>query len=238
MKPLERSRPDTCLSDRMLDMWVAGELAGDGRDAAEGHLATCEACSARLREIERGKDEFAREAPPFAAIAEPRERRRNVWPIAGALALAAAVALVVRAPSDDFGSRTKGGDRLGFYVMHDGAVRAGANGEVVRPGDRLQLVSTNAKPRFFAVLSRDGGGHASIYFPKEPTATRLEPGVERPLPYALELDTTLGAETIYGLFCDRAGPLEPLRARLEQAGDATEWPDGCRVDRLKIEKRP
>ena len=96
-----RRRPAGCLSDRALDGLAAGEMATETRTAAEAHLAGCALCAARAREIEAARRAFALEAPSFEAItraagAQPKRRRRWVWPSLGAgFAVAAAVVLVV-----------------------------------------------------------------------------------------------------------------------------------------------
>jgi Putative zinc-finger len=246
MPVLTRTRPETCSSDRMLDMLAAGELAAERRAEVEDHLASCAMCAARQRELASAKEAFATRAPrlrdwtepppPASPQRAPRSMRR-VWNAGAVLATAAALAMMVRAGGDSFSNRVKGAAHLGFFVAHDGKVREGVGGEVVAPGDRLQLVYTSPAPRFVAVLSRDGGGRASIYFPREPTATRLGAGTKSPFPYALELDDTTGTETLYGLFCDRAEALEPLRRALEVDRERAAFPRDCHVDQVIFQKR-
>jgi hypothetical protein len=227
-------------------MLSAGELVPERRAEVEDHLASCAMCAARQRELARAKDAFATRAAPLGDWTKPpppvqpdRALRsmRRVWEAGAVLAIAAAVAMMVRAGGDSSSNRVKGAARLGFFVAHDGKVREGISGEVVAPGDRLQLVYTSFAPRFVAVLSRDGSGRASIYFPREPRAMRLGPGTKTPLPYGLDLDDTTGTETLYGLFCDRAEALEPLRRALEMDRDRASFPRGCHVDQVIFQKR-
>jgi uncharacterized protein DUF4384 len=243
MVDLARTRPDGCLSDRALDMMMAGELAPELRAKAEQHLPGCAACSARHRELEAARAAFPLEAPNFSKVAAsvPTARAsRRWWAFGGAFAAAAAAAALVLvwriAPEGD-SVRTKGGEKLGFFVMHEGSVREGAPGEMVQPGDRLQIVYTATQPRYLAIFSRDAEGATSVAFPRAAVAAKIEAGSDTPLPYSLELDGAPGIETLHGLFCDRPLPLEPLRQSLHEQGDRTVWPAGCRVDRISYGKK-
>ncbi|HXU03158.1 MAG TPA: DUF4384 domain-containing protein [Polyangia bacterium] len=245
MVDFTRTRPETCLSDRALDMMMAGELAPDARATAEQHLPGCAACTARLRELEAARAAFPLEAPAFAKLAAtvaPARARRRWWAWGGGFATlaaaAAAVVLLVRATPGGDGFGIKGGERIGFFVSHDGAVRAGAPGEVVHPGDRLQVVYTTRAPRTLAIFSRDAKGATTVAFPRDLAAgVRIEAGTDTPLPYSLQLDDAAGVETLHGLFCDRPLPLEPLRRSLEEGGERTKWPAGCHVDRISYVKQ-
>jgi hypothetical protein len=236
MNAFTRTRPETCLSDRTLDMLAAGELSTERLADVERHLAECDACASRRRAIDEGKAAFERESPKFSELARPRRPAGRLWAFGATLAAAAALVLALRVPRDEGSLRTKGAEHVGFFVEHGGVVREGVASEVVAPGDRLQLVYTSKSARYLAVLSRDGAGHASIYFPKAPEAVRIEAGSSTPLPYSLLLDETTGVETLYALFCDRAEPLEPLRKALEGA-EVLEAPAGCHVDRVTFQKR-
>jgi hypothetical protein len=239
----ERRRPLACLSDRAIDGLLAGELAGAARTTAEAHLTGCEACSARVRDIEAARRAFPLEAPSFAALvsarpARPVRRWRWAWPSFAGLAAAAAALVLVLGPlrpgTPTEGTREKGADHLSLFVMHAGARRAGASGEIVHPGDRLQLAYTAAKGAHLAVLSRDARGRVDVLFPRGDVTAPVDAAKLAPLPYSLELDAEPGAVTVYGLFCVRAEALGPLRSAIE--GDRQ--PSGCHDDRLTYEVRP
>jgi hypothetical protein len=239
MTDLDRTRPADCLSDRALDQLVAEELAPAPRAAADAHVATCAACAARLGEIRAARAAFPFEAPAFEALVPaPAPRRRWAWLFAPALAAAAALVLVARPPQAPPEDRAKGGDALGFFVLHDGVSREGASGELVHPGDRLQLVATTATPRFLAVLERDASGRAAVFFPRGAEAAPVAVGRRVALPTSVELDEALGVGTVYGVFCARAVPVAPLRDAVERLGDGARWPDGCHADVLTYEARP
>jgi Domain of unknown function (DUF4384) len=237
MIDLGRTRPEGCLSDRALDMMIAGELPAAHRAAVAAHLPECSACQARYQSLRAGAAAFPLEAPSFQKLIPPARRRRWWWALAPALAAAALVLVVARPRPDALTERSKGGESLGFFVLHDGSVREGASGEVVRPGDRLQLVTTTKVPRYVAVLDRDAGGRVSVFFPREAEAARREAGRAVPLPYSVELDAAIGVATIYGIFCEQPVVVSRLRQSLERQGEPTAWPRGCYADQLRYETR-
>src|SRR5437763_23277 len=107
MGDLTRTRPETCLSDRALDMVMADELAPDLRAKADAHLPGCASCTARLRELAADRAAFPLQVPAFARLAgsvAPPRRPRWWWTFGGALATlgaaAAAVILIFRPSSD------------------------------------------------------------------------------------------------------------------------------------------
>jgi len=227
-----RSLPEGCLSDRALDLRLAGERAG--REATDAHLASCEGCSARYRALHAARAAFPLEAPAFQHLAPPARRRRWWWGLGPVLAVAAVVVLLARPHG---GERAKGSDTLGFYVLHQGGVREGAAGERVYPGDRLQLVITAATPRFLVVLEREAGGRTSVFYPREQQAARQVAGQRVPLPYSMQLDATLGVGTLIAVFCDAPIAVEPLRAAAERQGPRAVWPRDCHADSLAYETK-
>jgi hypothetical protein len=187
-----------------------------------------------------------------------RSSRRIALAVAPALAAAAAVLLWLRAtpptpgtdappsqPSQRSGAgadsagpgseRVKGSAHIAVFVVRNGVARAAAPGEIVHPGDALQITYTAAAPGHLAILSRDGAGVGSIYFDDAGRAAAIAPGQDVSLPHSIVLDDTLGRETLYALFCARAVELEPLRQSLERAPLTP--PEGCRAEALALEKR-
>lgn len=227
------SRPASCLSDFALDGLVAGELADEG--SALRHVASCTECRVRWAERRAERDAFAREAPPLALRAPaPRPKRRWISAAAALGVVAAAVLLHIR--SED-GERTKGGTwQLGFYVKHASVVRQGASGERVEPGDAVEFVYSARDPRYIAVLSVDGAGRASVYYPASGSARREPPGAGVALPLSTVLDDTLGEETLYGVACREPFDIEALRRGLEDDPRRAPAPPGCDVETLVLHK--
>lgn len=242
--PLQRSRPESCLSDLCLDELVAGEAADPG--AARAHLSSCVACAERLAAIEADQRAFEEDGPRLALPSSaPGRRRRWLWPAvattSAALAAAAIAVAVTHSDRDDAwgpGIRSKGGARVGFFVKRGDAVREGAPGEIVRPGDSLRFTYSSARAAYLAIVSVDGAERVTVYFPRAAVAEQVEPGQDRELPGSTILDDTLGEESIYALFCERPEELGPLRAAFAASPRTPPIPEGCAVDRVTIEKRP
>lgn len=229
-----RMRADSCLSDLRLDELLAGELEQQQRQPATAHLGGCPACSDRLAELERDRDDYR--ARSVARPGRPLRRSLGVGVgIATAAACAAILLLGIRPQTPT--TRSKGSARLGFFITHGDQVRPGGPGEKVQPGDMLSFTLSTDTRVYVAVLSRDGAGRASVYFPAGPITEATGPGRDVLLPLATVLDGTLGAERLYGLVCDRPVALEPLRRAL--AGSSTlPVPPGCTVDETALEKVP
>jgi hypothetical protein len=233
--------PD-CASDRVLDLLLAGDLDATRASALHEHVAACAECSARLHELSAFRDELARDLPPFPGLlvqTPPRPRRARRWSawMGGALAAAAALVFWIgRGPAEDADeTRVKGSARLGFYVKRGDSVFRGGQAEALRPGDAIEFSYAAPAAGYLAVLSVDGAGHASIYFPTGPRAQALEPGPQL-LPQSTTLDAVLGRETLYALWCDAPAELEPIRRSLESSPAAPAAP-GCSVELLQVEKR-
>ena len=237
MIDLGRTVSEGCLSDRALDMLLAGEPPAAGSAERAAHLTGCSSCHARYQSLRAGQAAFVLQAPSFHRLA-PAASRRSVWwwTLAPGLA-AAALLLLVRPRPESTAERSKGGDALGFFVLHGGSVREGASGEIVRPGDRLQLVTTTKGPRYLAILERDATGRSSVFFPREGQAARREAGRAVPLPYSFQLDATIGVGTIYGVFCDQPVDVPLLKQALERPDDQRVWPPRCNVDQLRYETK-
>jgi hypothetical protein len=241
------SKHTTCITDLRFDRFHAGELSGADERSLRTHLSSCARCGLRCDLLERQRTAFylrAADWQSFAArrAAPPTDKRRAFgrgarWAVLSAAA-ALAVALFVRpAPDERVPSvRSKGGPALGFYVKQGEQVRRGASGERVRPGELVRFVYSVDRPAYFALLHSDTA-RASIYFPTGLHASAVEPGRDVALDFAIRLDSQLGAERVYGLFCAEPITLEPLRAQLETIGDLPSIA-GCQVDRLVLHKEP
>lgn len=209
-------------------------------------------------------DFLSASAPGVTSLAEARAgaKRPSRWvgPAIGALALAAVVLLVVRpfgtAPvggtagmggpgGDEGGVRTKG--QVGTLLMSvvtpgPGGARGPAHalaptGETVHPGDILQWRVTLRAARHVAILSRDAASKVSVYFPSRGAMPRLDAGEAQSLGTEVELDATLGAETIWALFCEAPEDLLLIHANIARDGERATFPVGCSVEVAKLMKR-
>jgi plastocyanin len=243
LSDLRKSVPEACLSDLLLDELRADDLDANRKAQAEQHLRSCARCTARQQVLLAAALEFTERYPEAPVVTVPRATRsigRIYAGLTAALALAACVVLFVRAErvardSQAALERSKGGARLGFYVKRDGHVFQGADGQRVHAGDELRFVVTNAAQHQIAILSRDGRGVTSVYYPSQRLSRALGSAHETALDTAVQLDATPGAEALFGIFCDSEFELEPLRSTLEKTGHLPAM-KGCTVDELGVIK--
>lgn len=217
------------VSELSIDRLLAGELPADDADAMRSHAASCPRCNALFDDALVAQRAFS-EARPALELPLPFQdrapRRRRIAPaIAAVTALAAGFALALAwprtsAPLEEADQvRTKGAPIVGFYVAHGNSVRLGAIREQVMPHDRIQLFTSTSAPTWFAVIGDDAAGTRSVYVAPRP----LDPGRGQLLPLSIELDATLGDETITAVFCT-----EPF--------DVTSPPASCTQDRFTLSK--
>lgn len=246
MRPLEALEalrvPLGCLSELQIQRLDAGDL--DAPDEARAHAAGCSGCAARLAGAAAERAAF-RASPPWRL--PPANRRR--WlarpGLVAAIGAAAAAALVIvwilprdprGAPGPERGTQLKGGVRFELFAARGDHVLPLAQGDRVRPGDRIQVVYSAAVATHVAVLSRDGAGALGVYFPVDRATTwPAAAGQEVGLPSSTELDASLGAETLYLVACAAAQPLAALRVAVD---DAARPPSGCTIDRIDLVKEP
>lgn len=209
----------THFSELSVDKLLTDELPPDAAAALRAHAADCARCGETLDDAVTTRAQFAR----IDAAAWKGARRKH-WPTAAPLAMAAALAIALAWPRTQDHVRTKGTAIVGFFVAHGDAVRRGTLRETVMPGDRLELVTSATEPCWFAAISDDQVGVRSIYVP----VVQIEPGRERALAGAIELDAALGHETVTGVFCDHA--FDPLKL------DLAALPAGCTSDRFTLDK--
>jgi hypothetical protein len=237
-------RGPSCESDLSFDLALAGDLPEADERRVRAHMAGCALCAARWVEIEARRIAF--DAGPPALDLDRRTRAARWWRRrwmgpAAALAAAAAILLLlvwpgggepVRAPA----SRTKGGEVFQLFIRHGASIRKAGAAEVVHPADQLQFVYSSPWPGYAAVLSRDGAGAVSVYFPDVgTTAWAAPPGRDQQLPRSTILDGTLGREVVIALFCSSAIDLEPLRREL--AAGRRPAPPGCATQTIVLDKQ-
>jgi hypothetical protein len=129
----------TPISWLRLERYAAGELSADERSQIASHLETCEACAASMRSI--ADDERA--LPPLPA---PKKgvvvALRRYSPIVGALAVAAGVLAVLRAPDTKPPSERIKGSDVSFALVRDDDGTAIDAGGLYRDGDRWKALVT------------------------------------------------------------------------------------------------
>ena len=248
---LFKEQPESCISDFAFDRWRAGELGADTIEILERHWEKCETCQLRRAELDKQDKSFLAKFPVLDQRGEGRPmlddaRRASIWSArnlgaaAAALAVAAGVALALRLPkvgseSNEF-TRIKGGSRLGFHVKRGENVLLGVEGQEVHPGDQLRFFVSSIKPGHLAILSRDGAGSVSEYYPGTGRSRSVDAVRNQSLDSSVELDATLGQEDLWAVFCDAPFATEALRRELESKKGLTA-PANCSLDRVVIVKK-
>ncbi len=228
---LEDARWQACLSAFRLDRFRLGELPTEEAAEVRAHLSSCARCRAAEEGLAAAQSDYLALAAPLRRPA--RAGRAVAWGV-GAVALAATCVLALQ-PA---GIRSKGAaTSVGMFVQHQQRVRRALPGEAVAPGDVVRFVYSSQQPRYLAILSLDGAGVASVYFPDGPETVRVEAAEEAPLPLGTRLDGVLGEERVVALFCEQPRTLEPVRQALQAAAPALPQVPGCTLATFHFSKR-
>jgi hypothetical protein len=224
-----------CTSAYRLDRWRLGELSGDEAAEVQAHLDGCARCREAVETLAGAEADFRAALPPLRLV-PPAPRRPVRWLVpAATLALAAGAVLVLW---PDQGLRTKGPPvSLGMYVQHRGQVRRAGPREVLAPGDTVRFTYSTSERGYLAILSVDGAGVASVYFPDGPETVAVEAAQDAPLPLGTQLDGVLGDEWVVGLFCQQPRTLEPVRQALQDAAPGLPEVSGCQLATFGFTKR-
>ena len=204
------------LSALDLDLLQLGALAADDAQRARLHLESCPGCGARWHELADATQRFEGRSPRIAgAIAA---RRRPLWPrlalVTGTLAAAACALLLVVLPPQ--GVRLKGGPVLQVFGLHQGQVRKLSSGETLAPGDRIRFAVDPGEARFLLIVSIDGTGRASVFFPFGGSASAPLPPGRSKLEESVELDDSPGPERLFAFFTHEPLDAAAVRTALER----------------------
>jgi hypothetical protein len=221
-----RQRPESCLSDLVLDRFAAGELDGDPAARARTHLAGCALCVTRLAQLE---DDLQQPLDQLLVTrVAARARRWRAWSLAAMLSAAALLAVWLRLPDARLGdSRLKGaGLYLQLIARRGGATHPGPSerllpGATLAPGDAVRFRVSTARAAYLSIIGIDAAYAVSAYFPLAGEGA-LAAGREQLLDGSIILDQTLGPERMIAVACTKPLPMSRLleagRRALERAG--------------------
>jgi hypothetical protein len=230
-----------CCSDLLLDRYLVGELADDERLSLATHLEGSPRCQSRL-EVLRDDRALFQQQPSTMPYALPSAAAEDVPPtmlpsrwrrmMVAVPVLAAAAAVVVSINTVDTGTRTKGSGApsLAVHVQRGGQVHQAAAG--LQAGDTIQFTVRTSRPGYAAVVSVDPNQQASAYAPPRGAMMAIAAG-EQQLPFATQLDDSVGVEQLHLFVCDEAHDVSDLVAKT-QANDVAM--SGCSVTTTTMTK--
>ena len=219
------------LASFTLSSLALGSLAPEAKASAEAHLASCERCRGIAAEMQADRDRFSqsvfpRTLPTVQARASARWWSPSSWkntPLtwlvpAGVVAAAAAVALILQPSTPAFPDlSTKGGPTLQVFAKRGIQVFAVQNGTTLAPGDQLRFAVEPGDFGHLLIVSLDGAGHGSVYYPfgghESGTVT---PQSRSELPGSVTLDATQGDEVLFALFSKNALSAKEVLEKLER----------------------
>jgi hypothetical protein len=248
---MTRRRSERCASELQLDRLISGELREGAAQALYAHFAACVPCRTRHDELLADHRAFPEKAAPFASVTAPgptqASRLPRLWLAAGSIAAAAALWMgVIQKPAYDGGSRPTEEESVldtrtkGPELHLDWVIRRGSDtfpsraNEAVHPGDALRFSVRVTRSGHVAILSLDAARRISVY----QEWSRVEAGDRQLLPGAVQLDSVLGVEHVYGIFCEQAWPLVDIEDAIRRDAEQPRLPPGCDIEHHALLKEP
>ena len=214
------------------DLAIEDLLDGDPGPGAGAHLDACAVCRDRLDAARRYGEEA--QIPPLHA---PRAVNRPFWVAGGAMAAAAAAALIAFAvwrPIDD-GINVRGsGVQLRVYRDEGSVSRRLRDGDPIAAGDRLGFSVQHREGGYLMVVGLDARDEGYLCYPQESEGAVWEQAARSPreLPEAIRMDDTPGAERLIALLCDEPFGFDEAMA----AARTQKTPRGCARSEITVVK--
>jgi len=193
-------------SSLVIDALAAGKL--DDADA-RAHIEGCARCRADLTSAEAAVAHFERSVFDRTVGAVTRPPRRRWWILPSILVpVLATIAIVwwTRPPAVDI--RIKGGLTFQVFAHRHDEVIPVRDGTRLDAGDSIRFVAGASAP-YLMVVSIDGAGHPSVYYPYQGERSGTSTPDPSELPGSIVLDASPGPERIFAL-----SSTEPLDARM------------------------
>jgi len=218
--------------DALLERYLAGDLPAEKKAALDAQLTADD--RARLDELRADSAAYLVKHPPGPLVAKLGDApRRPWWQFLAPVVVAATVAVVLWVRTREPDETVKGGVVFAVQKRDGGGVRGG---DVVHPKDVVRFELRAPGPGYVAVLSRDGAGHVTVYYPYGEVDAAPYLPEQSLLPGAIALDDTLGEEKVYALWSGHGFKLTPLVEALERDGRMSA-PDGVTLLELDWDKR-
>ena len=202
------------LTDLQLERYLAEALSSAERAVVDELLTQSAPDAEALRLLRASTAALFVTQPPAAFVEKVMPTRRSPWRTwlgaLSAVAAAAALLLVFRAPKEDPELGVKGG--VGWHVTatNEAGTRTLMEQRQVAPGETLSFQVATDRRLYIAVVSHAPDGWW-VYAPaKGSEALRVERGLTL-VPDGAQLDETVGNETLYLISSDE--PFEPTRIR-------------------------
>ncbi|MFZ5441251.1 MAG: hypothetical protein ACOZQL_14680 [Myxococcota bacterium] len=241
MNPTPPVRSERCPPTAELEAFAAG-----ASPALAAHVSGCAHCAPYVEALRREADAFARARPPelflkqLARRVDAQATRRAPWWrwLAIAVPVAAALALVVKLPTDD--GVTLKGDAFKVFLKRGDAesVALGPDAQV-QAKDALRFSYDAPADGFLAVFDLDGADEVTVFFPyAASTAGAVKKG-QGLLGGSVVLDAQAGPEWLVAVWAKKPFDTGPLAAQLRGQATRPEVKlscDGCVVSTLRLSK--
>lgn len=227
------------VSSLKLDALAMDALSPQERSATQAHLDTCLTCRTRADELASLRRHFTAYVLPRAdrlpTRVSPWGPRWRWW--APALALSSAVllllALVAIPSAEEPELALKGGAVLQLFAHRGERTWKVEEGEALAAGDQVRFVVEGLGLPYVLVVSVDGAGQVSTYFPFGGTESGLLPsrGLPLEIPGSVVLDSAPGPERLFALFSRKPLSIESVAPALREisAGGADVIRDRTRL---------
>lgn len=214
------------LSSDVFDLIALKALSAPRKKEAEAHLQVCTECHHRLEQTQSDHRHFQQYVFPRtveAVTARARKRGFLGWRWTLPVALGAAVsvwgltAFVWSQDLDEPYIGEKGGARMEIFAKRGERQFAPGDGRPLFPGDALRFRVSGAGATYLLLLSRDGAGKFTVYYPYGQGQSAPLKGNPAELPGSIVLDDAPGPEQLWAVFS--TAPVQVTRARqaLEKA---------------------
>ncbi len=225
----------THLSADVLDQMKMDLLDPQAKSDAERHMQGCPRCRLAYEQLELAYQEFDQSVLPrtLDQVLQKAPGAKSslskpswwLWPaMATAVAATGLLMFIMLTPSTPVPNqghdvRIKGDPNFRVFAWRAGAVFAVKPQSVLQAGDRIRFVIEPGQAHYLMIVSRDGPGKCSLYYPPGAKQSgKLEPG-QSELPGSIQLDTAQGPERLLAIFSKQPQSVEKVLTALKKLGD-------------------